>query len=279
MFKEYVNHREYIRYVEQKYDLLGVEDQRDDNNEIVITRNILNGDYTPPDPTLETLRDFYLELKRQQFRNQERSKQQQRNLETNFNRYIKLAASAHPEDMLTPLSQLDKEEIGKKFEKAYPRIDTRKRNLTDLRAAVNAWNTSKSQYVIPNIFHDLIKWLPKQDKERKTRMVWTPSQWRHFWSSIQLEENPEIRIVGMLLAYAGKPQGESAGLIRDDVKLKAPVPHITYADNNIRPSRSPSYHLLSFMTLDSTSHQSKHITRHVYETQMVSHAFGLFACT
>lgn len=234
-FKEYVNHREYIRYVEQEYDLLSVEDQRDDNNEIVITRNILKGDYTPPDPTLETLRDFYLELKRQQFRNKERSKQQQRNLETNFTRYIKLAASAHPEGMLTPLSQLDKEEIGKKFEKTYPRIDTRKRNLTDLRAAVNAWNTSKSQYVIPNIFHELIKWLPKKDKERKTRMVWTPSQWRHFWSSIQLEENPEIRIVGMLLAYAGKPQGESAGLIRDDVKLKAPVPHITYADNNIRP--------------------------------------------
>ena len=38
----------------------------------------------------------------------------------------------------------------------------------------------------------------------------------------------------MLLAYAGKPQVQSAGLIRE-VKLKAPVPHITYSDNNIRP--------------------------------------------
>lgn len=234
-FKEYVNHREYIRHVEQEYDLLSFEDQEDDNNEIVITRNILNGDYTPPDPTLETLQDFYLELKRQQFRNKERSKQQQRNLETNFTRYIKLAASAHPEGMLTPLSQLDKEEIGKKFEQAYTRTDTRKRNLTDLRAAVNAWNASKSQYAIPNIFHDLINLLPEEDKQRKTRKVWTPSQWQYFWSSIQKEENAEIRVVGMLLAYAGKPQGESAGLIRDDVKLKAPVPHISYADNKIRP--------------------------------------------
>ena len=234
-FKEYVNHREYIRHVEQEYDLLSFEDQEDDNNEIVITRNILNGNYTPPDPTLETLRDFYLELKRQQFRNKERSKQQQRNLETNFTRYIKLAASAHPEDMLTPLSKLDKEEIGKKFEQEYARTDTRKRNLTDLRAAVNAWNASKSQYAIPNIFHDLINLLPKDDKQRRTRKVWTPSQWQHFWSSIQKEDNAEIRVVGMLLAYAGKPQGESAGLIRDDVKLKAPVPHISYADNIIRP--------------------------------------------
>ena len=233
-FKEYVNHREYIRYVEQEYDLLSFEDRKDDNNEIVITRNILNGDYTPPDPTLETLRDFYLELKRQQFRNKERSKQQQRNLETNFTRYIQLAASAHPDDMFTPLSQLDKEEIGKKFEQAYSRIDTRKRNLTDLRAAVNAWNASKSQYVIPNIFHDLINLLPKKDQQRKTRLVWTPSQWQHFWSSIQKEKNAEIRVVGMLLAYAGKPQGESAGLIRDDVKLTAPVPHVTFTTNSIR---------------------------------------------
>jgi len=234
-FKEYINHREYIRYIEQEYDLLSPNDQSDENNEIVITRNILKGDYTPPDPTLETLLEFYLDLKRQQFRNKERSIQQQRNLETNFTRYIKLAAGAHPEGILTPLSQLDKEEIGKKFEHKYARIDTRKRNLTDLRAAVNAWNASKAHHKIPNLFHDLIQRLPKTDTLRKTRVVWTPSQWRYFWSSIQKEENPEIKIVGMLLAYAGKPQGESAGLIRDDVKLKAPVPHITYADNNIRP--------------------------------------------
>lgn len=234
-FKEYVKHREYIRYIEQEYDSLSPENQSDENNEIVITRNILNGDYTPPDPTLETLREFYLELKRQEFRNKERSVQQQRNLETNFTRYIKLAASAHPDGLLTPLSQLDKEEIGKKFEHKYARPDTRKRNLTDLRAAVNAWNASKAQYKIDNLFHDLIQRLPKKDNLRKTRVVWTPSQWRDFWSSIQSEEDPEIKIVGMLLAYAGKPQGESAGLIRDDVKLKAPVPHITYADNDIRP--------------------------------------------
>jgi hypothetical protein len=234
-FKEYVKHREYIRHVQEWYDLLDPEEQQDENHEIVITRNILNGDYTPPDPTLETLREFYLELKRQEFRNKERSVQQQRNLETNFTRYIKLAASAHPEDMLTPLSQLDKEEIRKKFEQAYARTDTRKRNLTDLRAAVNAWNASKAQYKIDNLFHDLINGLPKSDNLRKTRVVWTPRQWRDFWTSIQTDENPEIKIVGMLLAYAGKPQGESAGLIRDDVKLKAPVPHITYADNDIRP--------------------------------------------
>ncbi len=234
-FKEYVNHREYIRYIDQEHDLLSFEDQRDDSNEIVMTRNILNGDYTPPDPTLETLLEFYLERKRQNFRNGERSVQQQRNLETNVTRYIKLAASAHPDGMLTNLSELDQEEIGKKFEQRYGRIDTRRRNLTDLRAAVNAWNSSKANYAIPNVFHDLIKRLPEKDNKRKTRLVWTPNQWKYFWDSIQTEKNPEIKIVGMLLAYAGKPQGESSGLIRNDVKLKAPVPHILYESNKIRP--------------------------------------------
>ena len=233
-FKEYVIHREYIRAVEQEYDLLSFDDQRDDNHEIVITRNILNGDYTPPDPTLETLLYFYLDLKRQEFRNKERNVKQQRNLENNVTRYMNLAASAHPDGMLTPLTHLDKEEIRKKFEQTYSRIDTRKRNLTDLRAAVNAWNASKAQFVIPNIFHDLIKLLPKTDPLSKTRLVWTPHQWKHFWSSIKSEGNREIRIVGMLLAYAGKPQGESAGLIRDDVKLTAPVPHVTFTTNSIR---------------------------------------------
>ena len=233
-FKEYVNHREYIRYIEQEYDCLSPEEQSDENNEIVITRNILNGDYTPPDPTLETLLEFYLDIKRQEFRNKERNAKQQRNLENNVTRYMKLAASAHPDGMLTPLTHLDKEGIGKKFEQAYSRIDTRKRNLTDLRAAVNAWNASKAQHVIANIFHDLIRGLPKIDPLSKTRVVWTPSQWRDFWTSIQTDENPEIKIVGMLLAYAGKPQGESAGLIRDDVKMKAPVPHIYFKTNSIR---------------------------------------------
>ena len=233
-FKEYVNHREYIRYIDQEHDLLSFEDQRDDSNEIVMTRNILNGDYTPPDPTLETLLEFYLERKRQNFRNGERSVQQQRNLETNVTRYIKLAASAHPDGMLTNLSELDQEEIGKKFEQRYERIDTRRRNLTDLRAAVNAWNSSKANYAIPNVFHDLIERLPKEDIKRKTRLVWTPNQWKYFWDSIQTEKNPEIKIVGMLLAYAGKSQGESSGLIRNDVKLKAPVPHILYKSNKIR---------------------------------------------
>ena len=234
-FKEYVKHRDYIRYVEQEYDLLNLEEQSDENNEIVITRNILNGNYRPPDPTLETLLEFYLELKRQEFRNKERSVQQQRNLEKNCTRYMHLAASAHPEGMLTPLSQLDKEGIGKKFEQSYERTDTRKRNLTDLRAAINAWNASKVQFQVNNVFHDLIKLIPKKDPQRKQRRVWTPDQWRHFWSSIKGEENPEVKIVGMLLAYAGKPQGESAGLTRDDVKLNAPVPHITYETNGIRP--------------------------------------------
>jgi len=233
-FKEYVKHREYIRYIEQEYDLLDIKAQSDENNEIVITRNILNGNYRPPDPTLETLLEFYLELKRQEFRNKERSVQTQRNLEKNCTRYMQLAASAHPEGMLTPLAQLDKEEIGKKFEQSYERIDTRKRNLNDLRAAVNAWNASKAQYQVNNVFHDLITLLPEDDKKRKQRLVWTPDQWRYFWQSIKSDENLEVKIVGMLLAYAGKPQGESAGLTRDDVKLKAPVPHITYESNEIR---------------------------------------------
>ena len=234
-FKEYVKHREYIRYIEQEYDLLNLDEQSDENNEIVITRNILSGNYTPPDPTLETLLEFYLELKRQESRHKERSVKQQRHLEKNCTRYMQLAASAHPEGMLTPLSQLDKEEIAKKFEQSYERTDTRKRNLTDLRAAVNAWNKSKPQYVIGNVFHDLIELLPEVDSQRRERLVWTPDQWRYFWQSIKSEENPEVKIVGMLLAYAGKPQGESAGLTRNDVKLKAPVPHITYESNEIRP--------------------------------------------
>lgn len=40
-FKEYVEHRDYIRYIEQEYDLLDTEQQADESNTLVIHRKIL----------------------------------------------------------------------------------------------------------------------------------------------------------------------------------------------------------------------------------------------
>ena len=36
------------------------------------------------------------------------------------------------------------------------------------------------------------------------------------------------------MAYAGKPQGETAGLVRDDVKLNYEVPHVLFESNDYR---------------------------------------------
>ena len=234
-FKEYVEHRDYIRYIEQEYELLDVQQSADENNTIVIHRRILAGDYVPPEPTIETLLNHYLDAKRLQYRNGERNRIQQQNLEKNVTRYVELLANAHVEKMLTPLSDLDISATRAVFEAQYPRLATRKRNLSDLRAAIRGWNRDKPSQKVDDIFNILIGEIPKDDPNAKTRAVWQPNQFRYFWDSIRKEQNPEIKVVGMLLAYAGKPQKESAGLVRKDVVLNSDAPpHIHFRNNDVR---------------------------------------------
>lgn len=214
---------------------MDTEQQADESNTLVIHRKILSGDYVPPEPTIETPLHHYLDAKRLQYRNGERNRIQQQNLEKNVTRYFELLANAHIEKMLTPLSDLDISEIRAVFEAQYPRLTTRKRNLNDLRAAIRCWNRDKPSQQVDDIFNSLIKEIPNDDPNAKTRTVWQPDQFRYFWDAISKEQNQEIKVVGMLLAYAGKPQKESAGLVRKDVVLNSDAPpHIHFRNNAVR---------------------------------------------
>ena len=227
-FKRFVNQREYIRYLEETEDITGLPDHG------VVTLKILKGEYSSPDPTIEDLFNHYIDYSRTKVANVERNAEQQKKLEHDVDRLANLVYSTHPDGKKTLVDELDLTTIDGAFTAQYPRVDTRKRNYTQLSAAVNLWNRRNKKQKIENPFEELKDALPKSDPNAKVRRVWHPEEYKHFWDSLKSEADQSNRILGMLMAYAGKAQGETKGLLRDDVVLNHDVPHLRFRDNKIR---------------------------------------------
>ena len=227
-FKKFVQQREYIRYLEEENTFSGLPDHGE------VTLQILRGNYTSPDPTIEDLFNHYIDNSRTKVANVERNARQQKKLESDVERLANLVYSAHSDGKKTLIDNLDMTAIGNSFTVQYPRVDTRRRNYTQLSAAVNLWNRRNKKQKIDNPFEELKDELPRSDPKARVRRVWHPKEYHYFWQSIRQEPDPSKRILGMLMAYAGKAQGETRGLLRNDVVLNHDVPHIKYSDNELR---------------------------------------------
>lgn len=221
-FKKFAKQREYIRYLEETDDWEGLPDVGK------MKLQILKGDYTSPDPSIEDVFNLYIDFSRTKVANNERSPTQQKKVEQDTERLAKLVYSAHPNGKATLIEDLDETAIDEAFTAQYARTDTRKRNYTQMSAAVQLWNKKKPKQKIDDPFLSLKLELPSDDKDKKPRRVWRPEEFQYFWESIQSEPRPSIKVMGLLMAYGGKPQGETAALRRNNVVLSHDVPHIYF---------------------------------------------------
>lgn len=223
--RNFINHQEYLRLLEDADGLTEHGQQ---------LLKILKGDYTPPEPTIIDLFDRYIDEKRSETNRGQRNQKQQIKLENSIKRIVNLVASAHKDGEKTQISELDATAIKDMFERQFDRIATLQRNYSDAAAAVALWNKRNKTKQIDNPFADLREELPVNDSKKEERRVWHPEEYDLFWNTIKSEPDPSRRIMGMLMAYAGKPQGETAGLVRDDIKLNYEVPHILFRSNQYR---------------------------------------------
>ena len=222
-FQKFAQHRDYIRYLEMEAEL----DRLPEHGEM--TLKILKGDYTSPEPNIEDVINLYIDFSSTKVTNNERSPRQHKKLEQDTERLAKLVYSAHPDGKGTLIEDLDETAIGEAFTAQYARTDTRKRNYNQMSAAVQLWNKKKPKQQMDDPFLSLKLELPEIDPDKKPRRVWRPEEFEYFWDSIQSEPDPSIKIMGMMMAYGGKPQGETAALTRDHVVIhNHEVPHIYF---------------------------------------------------
>lgn len=229
-FKRFAKHRDLIRFLEEQEDIFGDETPEESKIEL----KILKGDYKSPDPNVEDLFNHYIDMKGSETREGRRNQKQQVKLENSIKRILALLETALREGSKTLIDDLDMTAIKTAFENRFPRVDTRRRNYADAAAAVNLWNKFKPSKRIDNPFAELKDLLGRDDKNRRERRVWHPEEYQKFLNEIQHEPELSRKIMCMLMAYAGKPQGETAGLIRDDLRLNYEVPHILFQSNSYR---------------------------------------------
>jgi len=227
-FKEFVTAREFIRYLEDN-EIWGTLPDHGKT-----TLKILKGYYTSPDPNVEDLFNHYIDFSRNKVANKERNPKQQLKLEQDIGRLASVVYQAHVDGKETLIDDLDITAIESAFSAEYPRISTRKRNYTQLSAAVNLWNRRKKKQKVGNPFEELKDDLPKDDPLEIPRRVWHPDEFQYFWQSIRNEADLSKKLLGMLMAYAGKPASETKGLIRDDLVVNHEIPHIKFRDNQYR---------------------------------------------
>lgn len=217
--RNFIKHQEFLRLLEDADGLT-------ENGQQLL--KILKGDYTSPEPNIEDVFNLYIDFSRTKVANNERSPTQQKKVEQDTERLAKLVYSAHPNGKATLIEDLDETAIDEAFTAQYARTDTRKRNYTQMSAAVQLWNKKKPKQKIDDPFLSLKLELPSDDKDKKPRRVWRPEEFQYFWESIQSEPRPSIKVMGLLMAYGGKPQGETAALRRNNVVLSHDVPHIYF---------------------------------------------------
>ena len=83
---------------------------------------------------------------------------------------------------------------------------------------INTWNKLNPKETCHNPFASLVG--QKAIQIYKTRRSVTPNEYQRYWSNLETCDDPEIRMIGMMIAYCGTPQGETAGMLRGDLKPK-----------------------------------------------------------
>lgn len=222
-----------------------IADKYDDGNggylkinpydEDVIRLKILQGQFAdvPLEPTFGDAVEFYLVNYAE---NKRTNENQRHHYLSQIKSIANKLASGLDGGLDTPLSQLDRDEIKQIAERVWPNPSTRNTNLSGrMVSVITTWNRLNPKHSLDlNPFSSLVgdKVLHEGTKDRRSA---TPDELKTFWSNLEaVDVDPEIRIIGMMMAYTGCPQGEVAGMLRRDLKLKTSVPHVIIRNNKLR---------------------------------------------
>lgn len=201
--------------------------------ELDITKRILDGDIFEFEANLEGALGLYINSTKKKRRNPE----QQLKLERDITSLVGLIAKAMPLRMKTPLDELDPDIIEDVLSQEKLKSSTRRRSYAALSPLITVWNLGRApKEQVADPFAVLKRAIdPIAVSEEKTkRKIWSAAEVKHFEDSLRATGDLELLLIGLLMVYAGKPQGETSGLKRDDLVLKAEPPHLCYRNNELR---------------------------------------------
>ena len=205
-------------------------DRYDDD---VIKRDIMEGDLDVElEPTFGDAVDFYIQWYNE---NKATNENQRSHWIGQIKSISNRIASALANGLNTPLSELDYDEIKAIAENLWPNANTRNTNMTGrMVPVITIWNQfNPKQRLTSNPFSSIVGVKPLEKDTRKRRSV-SSEEYKLFWNNLEDLDNPEMKLIGMMLAYCGCPQGETAGMLRGDLKLQGNVPHLIIRNNNHR---------------------------------------------
>ena len=220
--------------LEQKYDDgKGGYKDADPYDEEVIKHRILSGEFqTEPEPTFEDAVEFYVAWYRENKATNDQQKEhwikQIYSISGRLSKYFEGGMKA-------ALNSLTRELVSEAAEEIWPNSHTRYTNMNGrMVPVISTWNQYKPTHKVePNPFTNLVG-QRALEQDTKTRRSATPEECKRYWDNVVALDNPEMKMIGLMLFYAGCPQGEAAGLLRGDLKLKQNVPHLIIRNNPYR---------------------------------------------
>tara|TARA_B110000211_G_scaffold177845_1_gene201066 strand:- start:198 stop:1361 length:1164 start_codon:yes stop_codon:yes gene_type:complete len=237
--KKYTDHEKLIGTgpVFERDDYINPQLIWDESDPEVIKYRIMNNEPVNPLPTWQNGLDNYL---RQNLRKTRNPEQTSKHKKATISMAQKLA-TAFPDRMDTKLKDIEGDMIQNFAEQAWPNASTRSKNLRVLRAIWRCWDEHQpKQKVGFDPFKPIVKATSgKVDQDEDKRRSFTPAEFKHFLESLSNETNDEIKLIGLIMAYCGAPTGETAGLVRGDVKLKGEQPYIVFRNNKHRLMGKP----------------------------------------
>lgn len=131
----------------------------------------------------------------------------------------------------TPLDQISRQHA-RSFKEQYSTATGNKNNNV-LSAVVNSWNKENAAKAVDNHFTGLTK-KKLEDQQSTKRRSFSPSQWSAYVAKLKTWRNPEIGLIGLIMAYTGCRTSEAAGLAVLDVRLDDEVPNLIFRNNEVR---------------------------------------------
>ncbi|MDB0053117.1 tyrosine-type recombinase/integrase [Ascidiaceihabitans sp.] len=194
----------------------------------VIRYKIMMGENLVPPPTWQNATDSYI---RQYARSKKQRNPEQLVKHRKSTEKLCIRFSAHlSAGMLTPLKEIDTQDVEAFVDGAGVSDSTNAKNLTIFRAVWNSWNKHNAKQKVEG---DPFVVAVNDSKEAantsaKIRRSMIPSEFDYFCTSIANEPDPEVQMIGKIMAYCGAPTIEAAKLQRSDVKLDSAVPYIVF---------------------------------------------------
>ena len=204
----------------------------DSSDPDVIKYKIMTGspDVTP-DPTWSNAMHSYLQENLKKVRNNDQ-KQKHRDAVRSLCQRLSLSL---PNGMNTRLADLEPTILRQFAHDTWSNASTRARNLRTYQAIINNWNTYNPEETVINHFTVLVAANKNMvEYDSKVRRSFTPEEYNIFFDNLMACDDPEIKLIGLIMLSYGCPTGEAAGLTRQDIHLKATVPYLMVKNNKHR---------------------------------------------